>query len=285
MTMKSLADMARKYTDYDMIEAHTTLPPYPENRARLLYHFFNPEIAEPDKQLYTLAVSLAQLGMETHDLVDEPESGETIMSARSRQLNVLAGDYFNGRFYDILSRAGRLDIVRKISKAIADVNRLKVILFERFQDLKLTAEDYVEQLVIIKSELYLTLSRMIPLRSPDRFEELFRSVVRCEIISDELDLCEEDQPGSHFAFWYVLQVASPEDREKMLTADADHQHLLASKYKIRAVLSHMLSSQIQLIRRLSEQLDSETIRAEINRLIELFARRLSMPVTAEKQAR
>src|SRR5690554_1975753 len=122
MRTDHIAKLALKYMDYEMIKMHTSLPDYPEVRTRLLYAFLqqNPKQAE-HSEVCALATSLAQLGLDTHDMVTSTPTEELVGQARSRQLKVLAGDYYNSRFYHLLSHIGRIDIIRLLSGAISEV--------------------------------------------------------------------------------------------------------------------------------------------------------------------
>ena len=63
-------------------------------------------------ELFTLATSLVQLGLDTHDLVTASNDVKEKKAARSRQLKVLAGDYFSARFYHLLAQAGQIDMIK-----------------------------------------------------------------------------------------------------------------------------------------------------------------------------
>src|SRR5690606_20721265 len=83
-------------------------------------------------ELFALATSLLQLGLDTHDWVDETE-GNGDEANLSKQLRVLAGDYFSGRFYYLLAGAGYIDVIQRISKAVCEVNKIKMNLYERIK--------------------------------------------------------------------------------------------------------------------------------------------------------
>ena len=54
-----------------MIQAHTELPEFPDTRTRLLFTFLsNQRTPLLHSELYALVVSLVQLGMDTHDMID-----------------------------------------------------------------------------------------------------------------------------------------------------------------------------------------------------------------------
>lgn len=281
MTLWNLAETARTFTRHDMIEAYSELPPFPENRARLLYCFLA-RSGRPNRQdVVALAVSLAQFGLETHDLVGEPAGDEPLRNVRNRQLQVLAGDYFNGRFYELLSQTGGLDLVRLVSRSICEVNRLKAGLYEKLRNLCITAEEYLEHLVQIRSELFLPFTEFMTAGDAERFPALFRSLVRCEILSDELKAGGADETRRGFAYWHLLQHGTPADREALLTGQSGSLAALIGKYKVAGLLEQMLEAQLQAVRRLAESFGSESLLAEISRMLDSLSVRMPVMNTAE----
>src|SRR5262245_61503284 len=130
--MKSyrIPEMAKKYVEYDMIQAHTELPEFPESRIRLLFTFLaNQRTPLIHSELYSLVVSLVQFGMDTHDMIDSESGRLGEKDMRSRQLKVLAGDYYSSRFYQLLAQAGQVEMIRRISNGVTEVNKLKVSLY------------------------------------------------------------------------------------------------------------------------------------------------------------
>ena len=85
-------EIAKKYVEYDMIQAYTELPDFPDSRARLLFAFLvNQRIPLLHSELYSLVTSLVQIGMDTHDMIDsnsgqvpERDALKTAESARGR---------------------------------------------------------------------------------------------------------------------------------------------------------------------------------------------------------
>jgi heptaprenyl diphosphate synthase len=272
MRTDHIVKLAHKYTDYEMISKHTTIPVYPEARARLLYAFMllNPDEVEYS-EVCSLATSLAQLGLDTHDLVNGALSQELIGQARSRQLKVLAGDYYNSRFYQLLAQIGRVDIIRLVSTAISEVNRLKMNFYERFRSMKLTATEYMSQSVVMKSKLFLALTRFIPESYQTKWTELLSIVVQCEIIHHELERNDVNETfKDSWAFCYLLGVVSPIERERLLHIDKPTISSLMSKYNIHGILVDMLHSYLQQATWLLEQLESESLRTEAMRIVQIF---------------
>ena len=103
-------------------------------------------------------------------------------AARSRQLKVLAGDYFSSRFYHLLAQAGQIDMIKQLSNAICEVNRLKMNMYMKMKQLKLTAEDYIHQTVEIKSQLFLSFSEFMSEVYDQAWPDILRSYTRCEVL-------------------------------------------------------------------------------------------------------
>lgn len=281
MNLREMAESARTYTRHDMIDAFSELPPYPENRARLLYWFLARAGNRHKPDILALAVSLAQYGLETHDLVQEPLREESLRHVRRRQLQVLAGDYFNGRFYQLLARTGGLETVRLVSRAICEVNRLKAVLHEKWQSFRLTAEEYLDHLVLIRSELFMPLVAFMPSREAETFPALFRSLVRCEVLSDELRAVGTGDKRYGYAFWHLLDHANPLEREALLHEQDGLMPAFSGKYKVSGLLEQMLEAQQQKVRKLAESFDSPTLMEEIIRLLDTLSVRVPAIKTAE----
>lgn len=281
MTFWEMAEKAERYAKHDMIEAFSELPPYPENRARLLHWFLSRGGNRERQDVVALAVSLAQYGLETHDLVGEPGWEESLGEVRRRQLQVLAGDYFNGRFYELLAQAGGLEAVRLVSRAICEVNRLKAGLYEKWRNLRMTADEYLDQLVLIRSELFMPFVHFMTARDAERFPALFRSLVRCEILSDELKAGAGEGIRYGYAYWHVLEHGSPADRDALLDGKSGAFAAVLGKYKVAGKLEQMLETQLQTVRRLAESHGSESLLSEIVRMLEPLAVRIPAMKTAE----
>lgn len=157
MNSYRVPQLAKKYTDYDMIRQHTEIPSFPDSRARLLQVFVGRTDEKVHDELYALATSLVQLAMDTHDRIDTISGERREVEMRSRQLNVLAGDYFSSRFYQLLAHAGKIEMIGKLSGAVSEVNARKMTLYERMKKLLVSAEEYLRETVQLKMQLFLSL--------------------------------------------------------------------------------------------------------------------------------
>lgn len=260
MSNDRIKQMFNKYTEYDMIQTHTDLPEYPDSRIKLLYTFLSigSETQRDYSELYALVTSLVQMGLDTHDLVDSGSLPTEERGARSRQLKVLAGDYFSSRFYHLLSQAGQIDTIKHLSHAICEVNRLKMNLYVKMKQLKCSAEEYMKQTIEIKMQLFLSFSRLMEGRYVQSWADLLHSFTKCEVLLLEMKRMDS---VSHFrsswAYWQLLQLGAVEETKQLDDADEDGLHSILAKYNIRSLHSQMLDSQLKQLMEKVEQFDSE----------------------------
>ncbi|MDF2723288.1 MAG: heptaprenyl diphosphate synthase component I-like protein [Paenibacillus sp.] len=280
MNNYSIADATKPYTDYDMIQNHTELPEFPNFRTQLLYTFLHKSSNDAEQsKLYAIVVSLAQMGLDTHDLVEETNERKEKKEARSRQLKVLAGDYFSSRFYQLLAHAGQVEMTRHLATAICEVNKLKMNLYGRMRQWKVTAEEYIQSTVSIKMQLYLTFSRMLEELKPNSWPDMLRGYTHCEVLWDELCSLEKDADlRSGWTYWHLLQVGTKEERKQLQQANPDPGKLraLIHKYNVKATLYEMLEAQFIQLSDKIKQFDSEKLVSELIQICAPFARALKV---------
>ncbi|NBI30466.1 heptaprenyl diphosphate synthase component 1 [Chengkuizengella marina] len=275
--------LAKKNIQYDMIQKHTDLPSFPYSRSRLLYIFLNKHsTSSTDKisELYTLVTSLIQIGMDTHDLVDVGEEQIEMKKMRTRQLRVLAGDYFSSKFYHLLSQAGQIDTIHSLSHAISEVNRLKINLYMKMKKFKLSAEDYFQHCIDIKSQLYLIFTNYMDEMLQKQWPDILVSITKCELITEEIDKMNQiqikDLRGS-WAYWYILKQATSEEKE-MLKKDSCNKSLIQSvllKYNIKVKLHQMLENQWKDVSEKVNNIKNENIKNELEKIGQPFISYLS----------
>lgn len=232
MEQHSIFRLASKYMHHDMIEKYTEFPDFPHCRTRLLQIFLNRGEAETDRNhhLYALVVSILQVGLDTHDGVENGTDPADFHKTRGQQLKVLAGDYCSSRFYHLLSEAGQIDMVQRMSAATCEVNRLKVNLYMKMRQWKLSAEEYLLQTVNIKSQLFLSFSHLMEGMYRKHWPRVLRAFTRCEVLANEWDRVNRTEMlRESWAYWYLLDVADPEEKKppekRRLDAGADRDNV------------------------------------------------------------
>ncbi|OUN00970.1 MAG: hypothetical protein BAA02_02230 [Paenibacillaceae bacterium ZCTH02-B3] len=277
MSITRIVQMARKYTDYDMIALHTELPEFPDGRVRLLYvmltHQPDPPLAA-ERDVLVLCTSLVQMGLDTHDLVDHDEDGKPADAGAmlARQLRVLAGDYFSSRFYHLMAQAGQIGMVRRLGETICELNRLKMILYTKMKQLGLSAEEYVQLGSEIRAGLFVTFSSLMGGWAGRIWPEMVRLFSRCELLLAELRrLRRAERLGGGWGFWHVLQTGSEEDRRRLSLQPEDGViRQCLDKYAAADTLAGLLRQSAELLLGLLERLPSDKLAGELRPLFEPF---------------
>ncbi|MFD1018490.1 heptaprenyl diphosphate synthase component 1 [Thalassobacillus hwangdonensis] len=107
--------------------------------------------SEVKKEQYIITTMLVQIALDTHDLVTLSDHGDDKETVKSRQLTVLAGDYYSGMYYYLLSELDDISMIHTLASAIKEINELKVDLYykdvESFQEFMTALKD-IESLLI-----------------------------------------------------------------------------------------------------------------------------------------
>jgi len=261
---------------HDMISLHTELPEFPEGRISLLYAVLSHQpAAGQQKELLSVVTSLVQMGLDTHDMVDNsPAPAKSGMIAmRAQQLKVLAGDYFSSRFYHLLSQAGQLDMVRRLSEAVCDINRAKMSLYARMNQMKLGAEEYLLHAAEIKSGLFLAFTNVMGGMYERVWPELVERYSRCEVLLQELGRVDKTAMlAGSWGMWHILQDGTEEDRRAMHDRLEDQSVIKAlwNKYAVADKLTHLLRQSTTQLQSLVQRLQSDKLMRDLQPLIEPF---------------
>lgn len=101
----------------------------------LLLPFLNGEKQDSD----AVIVGIVHAALAAHDLIEEKDA-----TTKEQQLMVLAGDYYSGRYYQILAETGNIRLIRALSSAIVARCEQKVRGYEQgaitFQDWLISIE-------------------------------------------------------------------------------------------------------------------------------------------------
>ncbi|MNI23067.1 Heptaprenyl diphosphate synthase component 1 [compost metagenome] len=286
--MKSyrIPEIAKQYTHYDMIQSHTDLPDFPEFRTHLLFTFLNRNAGlRGSSELFALVTSLIQMGLDTHNLVSVSNEVKEKKAARSRQLKVLAGDYFSARFYSLLAQAGEIEVIKLLSAAVCEVNRMKMSLYLLMKQLKLTADEYIQYTVDIKAQLYLSFTGKMEVAHQQVWPELLREFTRCEVIREEIFRAESFADfHDSWGFWHIWSHGSKEERKQLQAAEIDQARLrtLMHKYNVTSQLYQLLDAHMKQLNTKVQQLDSDKLISELFHIGEPFYRLLAKPKVLEE---
>lgn len=268
--------LAEKYMNYDMIQNHTQLPGFPDARVHLLYIFLqnSGRNVSDQEELYALVTSLVQLALDTHESIEATAGNRGESQMRSQQLKVLAGDYFSGRFYQLLAQKGSISVISLLSRAVSDVNVMKMNLYSKMREMKLTAEEYLRHTVQLNMQLFLSFASLLEEAVQENFKALLTQVSKCETLIHEMDRCSSPDTGKlGYGYWYLLEQVNDEER-KLFTgdkSDAKDWRKLVLKHKVMERMLDKLRESVQTVRLL---LPARFPEGQIEHLLEPFLKRL-----------
>ncbi|WJH34203.1 heptaprenyl diphosphate synthase component 1 [Paenibacillus sp. CC-CFT747] len=266
MNKLSIQNLARRYTDYDMIRTYTDLPSYPEVRTRLLLAALEEEgVGEERRTLYALVVSLVQMGLDTHQTVPVRSERKDKPAARSLQLKVLAGDYFSARYYDLLARAGEIEMIDRIASAICEVNRKKMNFYLQTRQAVISPEEWLDQKVSIQMEMFLLFPYLMTGKRAAEWPDLLRSATCLEILAAEYmaeGQAEEEQDS--WTYWYLTHSAAADDRKQIQSdrCTPESKEALFVKYRVRERLASLLERELLRFEKIGNGMSNGKLAAE-----------------------
>lgn len=266
-----------KHMHHDMIEKYADLPYFPHGRTRLLRAFLEAGTSgeSTDHDLFAVVTSLVQLGMDTHDQVEVEDFPEDLARTRKKQLRVLAGDFFSAKFYQLLSQEGKINIVKKLSAAICEVNRLKLNLFDKIKQVRITAEEYVQSVVEIKSELFQSFTCLMEGKYKEKWPAILQAFTRSEVLLEELErVYDRTSFKDSWGYWYLLEVAESSEVERLKNDEwaANELKLLAEKYELKSMMTSMIETQIEKLYAGIHRFRSQSLLQELQSIGERFRR-------------
>lgn len=272
-----LLETSRKYTEYDMIQKHTGVPEFPDTRVHLLHAFLNmkdqDDTVSHRGELFPLVAGIVQMAMDTHDMIDTLAVHQEEEAMRARQLNVLAGDFFSSRFYELLSKAGEIEMISLLSAAICETNRLKMNLYHNVQSEQFTAEQYVESLTQLKMELFILFTPYIPTEVAELWQALLVDFSRAEILANELTRAHGEQgPFGSYALYKVFAHVQEQNKENLMSdaVTTDHWNKWDQTYQINEHLRSELNAVLTDIKQRLAQAGYAELQTEIVQLTEAY---------------
>ncbi len=126
-----LKELIQTRISYPFINKYIETPIIDEDRLILLYLIFN-DLQLPSREVerYTITSMLVQMALDTHETVSNSVPQEKSGRLTSRQLTVLAGDYYSSLYYYLLADIDDINFIRILAEAIKDINENKIIFYQ-----------------------------------------------------------------------------------------------------------------------------------------------------------
>lgn len=111
----------------------------------LLLPYLNGENWDEDLNTSAVTIAIVHASLDEHDKIDEYEA-----TNKEQQLTVLSGDFYSGRYYQLLAETGNILLIREISKGIAIRCEQQMRVYEKN---KLTIREWIHYILTIETEL------------------------------------------------------------------------------------------------------------------------------------
>lgn len=128
------------------LQHHTGNPVVNENQLfYLLLPLFNGENWTEEHNEAAITAGIITSALYAHDEIKEQDA-----TSQNQQLKVLVGDYYSGRYYEILAHSGNIPLIRMLSHGVVKRSEHQIKVYETNDR---TFEEWLETLMIIESEL------------------------------------------------------------------------------------------------------------------------------------
>lgn len=149
-----------KKLNHHFLYKHIDRPEINEEKLRILIYLFqnNLELTDDQIEMSIIATTLVQTALDTHEKVSihfdsKKDSREKVLND---QLSVLAGDYYSGLYYYLLSEIREVDLIHLLATAIKEINEYKMNLYY-MKDSSL--EEHIAVIQEIESLLYVYIAK------------------------------------------------------------------------------------------------------------------------------
>ncbi|MEA0552137.1 heptaprenyl diphosphate synthase component 1 [Lysinibacillus irui] len=128
------------------LQKYTGVPVIDENQLfYLLIPFLNGEEWQQEQQEAAITVGIVYAALAAHDHIKELDA-----TSKEQQLTVLAGDFYSGRYYELLAMSGNVALIRSLSQGIVARCEHQIKVYEAEQR---TKEQWYASMSTIESGL------------------------------------------------------------------------------------------------------------------------------------
>lgn len=132
---------------------------------------------------YCTSTALVHMGLDIHNEV----SPDNETPHRQRQLQVLAGDLYSGKFYQILAHRGDVRVIHFLADAVSYVNQARTNLYDLIVRNQLSVKQYVQEIEKICTALLKSWLRNEPIKDCVKWDKMVSNLLTAEkLISDYL---------------------------------------------------------------------------------------------------
>lgn len=168
---------------------YTGLPTCDENQLfYLLLPYLNGEQWDDQMEESAITVGIVHASLNEHDKIDEYDA-----TSKEQQLTVLAGDFYSGRYYEILAAAGNIPLIRQLSEGIVNRCEHQIKLYESTH---YTLHDWLQSISVKQSEL---IKRFYQVYQFEKYSAFMHTSLLLLQLQEELQQLQAGKPSVLFA--------------------------------------------------------------------------------------
>ncbi|MGG5253790.1 heptaprenyl diphosphate synthase component 1 [Neobacillus sp. SM06] len=150
--LKDIKEQVEQRVTHPYLTQFIQTPIIDEDKLLLLISIMD-QLDLPYSQLknYAVTTMLIQIALDTHETVSNSPVTESEKNSRiSRQLTVLAGDYYSGLYYKLLAETSDISLIKILAHGIKEVNEHKISVYQKEYD---GIENLMTSIKLIESSL------------------------------------------------------------------------------------------------------------------------------------
>lgn len=186
----------------------------------LVLPFLNGELWDTDVQNSAVTVGIVHSSLFEHDKIQEKNA-----TSKEQQLTVLSGDYYSGRYYEILAHTGNIVLIQKLSQGIIERCEQEVTVYEHTYR---PFEQWIDAMRIIETTLI------------QKFYEVYKFTAYEQIMLDTLTIARIQKEVTALQNGIVTPFGSA--MNKMSAGVFLEEMLIAEMKKLQASLQEQLNT-------------------------------------------
>lgn len=265
-----LSELKNK-VEHIFIKKYVTIPQFPLVRLQLLnlllYHASFPRSL---RKLYCVTTGLVQMGLDVHEeIVNQRQYSEK--EIRSRQLSILAGDYYSSQYYSLLSKANLVDGVKRIASGIRDINIAKMKLYtENNGDGFESIEQLIEIVKEKESALYLQFLDQLKIEEEKLFwKKLIEDMILLSTLVEERK--QHQISRHHVSYLFVNYFANTVEKREIVDNKPEWRikvKKLYHKYDISNKFTELIRRIQEDLKQRINQIDDIILKKEIRSIFD-----------------
>ncbi|WP_249871872.1 heptaprenyl diphosphate synthase component 1 [Oceanobacillus saliphilus] len=159
--IQNLRGLLEDKIHHKYLDKYLQKPKIDDEKLRILTSLIDNKVSlHPiQKERYIITAMMVQIALDTHELVPvRNEMDETKEDKLTKQLRVLAGDYYSGLYYLLLSEIEDFDFIHTLASAIKKINEYKIQLYYKEVD---SLEEFIDITKKIDSTLITNVTQYI----------------------------------------------------------------------------------------------------------------------------